>query len=184
MKAESLNNINNSWTLFLDRDGVINIEKENDYILNVTEFQFIDKAPEAISRLSQLVGRTIVVTNQKGIGKGLMTEADLEEIHAFLIDEVEKIGGKIDKIYHCSSVDSDSPCRKPNSGMALSAKNDFPNIDFSKSIMIGNTMSDMRFGRELGMLTVFIFSSKPATSLPHPDIDLVSHSLYEFAKTL
>lgn len=184
MQNDWINEIDKSWTLFLDRDGVINLEKEGDYIRNINEFTFIESAREAIADLSHTFGRVFIVTNQKGIGRGLMSELDLEEIHAYLLNEVEQIGGKIDKIYHCSSVDADSPCRKPNPGMAIQAKKDFPEINFSKSIMIGNTLNDMRFGKTCGMRTVFIKSNKPLPEIPHPDIDIVHISLFSFANGL
>lgn len=184
MKQEWIKQIDKTWALFLDRDGVINVEKEGDYVRNKDEFHFISNAPEAIAQLSRLFGRIVIVTNQKGIGKGLMTEDDLAQIHDHLIQEVEKHGGKIDRIYYCSSIDPGSPCRKPNNGMALQAKHDFPEINFSRSVMIGNTLSDMRFGKSCGMYTVFILSMKPVPALPHTDIDQVEPSLYRFANGL
>lgn len=176
--------IDKSWTLFLDRDGVINIEKEDDYIRTVDEFHFIDQAAEAIARLSTVFGRVVVVTNQKGVGKGLMSPTDLERIHQYMVQTVENAGGHIHKIYACTDTDSASPDRKPNTGMALKAQQDFPEIDFSRSIMVGNTLSDMRFGRQIGMQTVFILSNKPLPELPHTDIDMVYPSLAAFAKAL
>lgn len=184
MHNDWLTHIDKHWTLFLDRDGVINVEKEDDYVRNVSEFQFIDQAAESIATLSRNFGKTIIVTNQKGIGKGLMTEDDLSEIHARLQSEVNENGGKIDRIYHCSSTDPNSPCRKPNTGMAFQAKEDFPDIDFKRSVMVGNTLSDMRFGKACGMYTIFILSNKPLPDIPHPDIDMVLPSLYSFANEL
>ena len=176
--------IDKTWTLFLDRDGVINIEKEDDYIRSVSEFTCIDQAPEAITSLSKRFGKLLIVTNQKGIGKRLMSEADLKEIHDHLIQQVEDLGGRIDKIYYCTDTDAQSPCRKPNTGMALQALKDYPDIDCGRSVMVGNTLSDMRFGKAMGMHTVFILSNKPLPSLPHPDIDMVFPSLDAFAKAL
>ncbi|RYZ62009.1 MAG: histidinol phosphate phosphatase, partial [Chitinophagaceae bacterium] len=74
--------------------------------------------------------------------------------------------------------------RKPNPGMAVQAKKDFPEIDFSKSIMVGNKPSDMRFGRAAGMYTVFLATTNPDQSYPHPDIDLRFNNLAEFAAAL
>ena len=98
--------------------------------------------------------------------------------------EVEIVGGRIDKIYFCTDLDNDSPMRKPNPGMALQARQDFPQIDFSKTIMVGNKPSDMRFGRAAGMFTVFVATTNPETPFPHPDIDLRFSSLKEFAEAL
>lgn len=181
MSIDRMPAIDSSWTLFLDRDGVINIEKENDYIKNFHEFNFLEGAAAAIATLSKHFGKTFVVTNQKGIGKGLMSEQDLAGIHQKMLEEITKAGGKIDQIYFCSDIEPDSPCRKPNTGMAFQAKKDYPDIDFSRSIMVGNTLSDMEFGRTCGMRTIFILSTKPVPELPHPLIDEVYPSLVSFA---
>ena len=73
--------INKDWTLFLDRDGVINKKIENDYVRNWSQFEFIEGVIEALKILRNIFGKIIIVTNQRGIGRGLMTENDLHEIH-------------------------------------------------------------------------------------------------------
>jgi histidinol-phosphate phosphatase family protein len=179
-----LRTIDKSWILFIDRDGVINHEKKEEYILNWREFKFYDGVKESIKDLSLLFGKIIVITNQRGVGKGLMTEFDLDSIHQHMIKQIQNIGGHIDKIYYCTSIDNDHPDRKPNPGMAIRAKEDFPMIEMSRSIMIGNKLSDMRFGRNAGMYTVFVATTHPETEFPHPDIDLRFDSLPAFAKAL
>jgi histidinol-phosphate phosphatase family protein len=176
--------VNSEWTLFLDRDGVINEEKLGEYILHWNYFILSNGVLEVFKRLSNAFGRIIIVTNQKGVGKGLMTQAALDTIHFEMQREVEIVGGRIDRIYACTDLDDDSPMRKPNPGMALQAREDFPGIDFSKSIMVGNKLSDMRFGREARMFTVFVASTNPETPFPHPDIDLRFDSLSQFAKAV
>ncbi|MCU0382039.1 MAG: HAD-IIIA family hydrolase, partial [Chitinophagaceae bacterium] len=101
--------IDRHWTLFLDRDGVINYEKEADYIRTPGEFRLYDGVIEAMARFSARFGYIFVVTNQKGIGKGLMTEQDLRDIHAYMRGLIEPAGGRIDRIYHCSDLDEQSP---------------------------------------------------------------------------
>jgi D-glycero-D-manno-heptose 1,7-bisphosphate phosphatase len=184
MLSEILLEINNEWTLFLDRDGVINLELEDDYIRTPSAFFFLDHVPEAMSIFAGLFGEIFIVTNQKGVGKGLMTEDDLKDIHRYMSHEINHAGGRITRVYYCTSTEDDHPNRKPQPGMALQAKADYPQIDLSKSIMVGNTMSDMAFGRAAGMFTVFIQSSKPMPALPHPAIDAVFPSLYQLAKAL
>jgi len=179
-----LKNIDKSWTLFLDRDGVINHEKENDYIRNRDEFQFYDGVAEAVSALSKHFGRIIITTNQKGIGKDLMTVADLDDIHSKMLSHIEKAGGRIDKIYYCPDLADDSPNRKPNPGMIFQAKNDFPEIDLSRSIIVGNRTSDMNFGRNAGVYTVFVATTHPEVPYPDPKIDLRFNSLFEFANAV
>jgi len=97
---------------------------------------------------------------------------------------IEEAGGRIDAIYFCSDLNEDSPNRKPNPGMGLMAKNDFPEIDFNKAIMIGNTISDMEFGRNLGVHTVFLPTTRPDVDLNDQRIDLVTESLHSFSKLL
>ena len=176
--------IDKSWTIFIDRDGVINHEKKDDYILNSQEFKFFDGVLEAFHQLNSKFGTIIIVTNQRGVGKGLMDEDDLTRIHQFMQSKIENAGGRIDKIYYCTSTDNNHPNRKPNPGMAFRAKADNPAIDFSKSIMIGNKPSDMLFGRNAGMYTVFVATTHPDTAFPHPDIDLRFNSLSDFVKAL
>lgn len=180
----TLSDIDKNWTLFLDRDGVINHEKVEDYIYHYGEFTFYNGALEAIKILSQKFPRIILVTNQKGVGKGLMTEESLQDIHKNMLEEITKAGGRIDAIYYCTALDSNHSHRKPNPGMAFQAKQDFPEIDFSKSLMVGNNISDMEFGRNAGMHTVFVKTTSPDQLLPHPAIDLAFEDLMDFAKAL
>jgi D-glycero-D-manno-heptose 1,7-bisphosphate phosphatase len=171
-----------SWTLFLDRDGVINHRKPEAYVLTPDEFIFNRMAAESIAQLSNIFGRIIIVTNQQGIGKGLMSEDDLQEIHRKLLDKVNEEGGKIDKIYHCPELkEAGSFYRKPMPGMALKAKKEFPEIEFRKSVMVGDTISDMLFGKNLKMITVFIETDKRLISENHKLIDLAFKDLQEFA---
>ena len=179
-----LKTIDQSWTLFLDRDGVINEEKLGEYILHWEYFIFSKGVLDSFRKLSDAFGRIIIVTNQKGVGKGLMTQEALDTIHYEMRREVAIVGGRIDRIYACTDVDDSSPMRKPATGMALQAKKDLPSVDFSKSIMVGNKPGDMRFGRAAGMFTVFVATTNPEVPFPHPDIDLRFDSLQEFAEAL
>jgi histidinol-phosphate phosphatase family protein len=176
--------IDKSYTLFIDRDGVINYEKKESYILNWNEFQFYGNVPSAMKIINEIFGTIVMVTNQKGIGKKLMTTDDLNYIHQNMQLHIESAGGRIDKIYYCSDLDDTSINRKPNPGMAFQAKADYPLIDFSKSFMIGNKLSDMQFGRNAGMNTVYLATTNPEVSFPHPDIDFRFHTLFEFALAL
>ena len=165
----------NSWTLFLDRDGVINERLIGDYVKNPDGFRFIDGVPEALAGLSKIFGLIIIVTNQQGIGKGLMTEEDLRIIHDNMIDGIEEAGGCINKIYHAPHLErDDSSLRKPNTGMALQAQIDFPEIDFHRSVMVGDGLHDMEFGRLLGMLRVFISPDPDPSNLELSDFQFVS----------
>lgn len=173
-----------AWTLFLDRDGVINHEKDQSYIFNYDEFQFYPGTLEALSLLAARFAYIVVVTNQRGVGKGLMTENDLNDIHQKMTAAILAAGGRIDRIYFCDSLDNDHPNRKPNPGMAFEAIKDLPGIDLTRSIMVGNNISDMDFGRNAGMHTVFLRTTSPDQTLPHTSIDLSFDSLLDFAKAL
>jgi len=179
-----LKNIDKEWTLFLDRDGVINYEKKDDYIRNWEEFKFYEGAKDALKILAQKFGKVFVVSNQRGIGKGLMTEDTLNIIHYNMQQEIESHGGRIDGVYYCVAIDAKDPYRKPNPGMAFSAKEDFSEIDLNKAMIAGNKPSDMLFGKNAGIYSIYIASTHPETPFPHPDIDLRFNSLADFAKAL
>src|SRR5207237_5836313 len=117
------------------------------YTLKADDFEFYDGVTEAIKKLSNVFGHLFVVTNQRGVGKKLMTETDLMEIHELMTSSIIQAGGRIDKIYYCTSLDDDHPDRKPNAGMALRAMKDHPAVKKHQSIMVGNNMSDMQFGK-------------------------------------
>jgi D-glycero-D-manno-heptose 1,7-bisphosphate phosphatase len=179
-----LNQIDKTWTLFLDRDGVINYEKQNDYIHSWDEFKFYEGVLIAMKKFSKIFHRIIVVTNQKGVGKGLTKLDDLHSIHANMEKEIKKSGGRIDAVYYCSDLDDNSPFRKPNPGMGLQAVKQFPDIDLAKSIMVGNTISDMEFGRNLGTYTVFLPTTRPEVDQADKHIDAVYDSLLAFAEAI
>ena len=179
-----LKTIDKSWTLFLDRDGVINHEKHMAYVTNYLEFQFYDGVKEALKNLSNCFGRMIVVTNQRGVERMLMTEEDLLGLHKKMLADIEEAGGKIDAIFYCTSLDDAHPDRKPQPGMAYLAKESYPDIDLSKSVMIGNNLSDMQFGRNAGMYTVFVQTTSPDLPLPDPAIDMAFGTLPAFAEHL
>lgn len=134
-------------TLFLDRDGVINRLRPNDYVKCWEEFEFLPGVLQALAQWNLYFKQILVVTNQRGVGKGVMSEDMLQHIHSRMIQEIEANGGRIDKIYYCTALTSEDPNRKPNPGMAYQAKLDFPAIDFSKSILIGDSESDMEFAK-------------------------------------
>jgi histidinol-phosphate phosphatase family protein len=173
--------IDKSWSLFLDRDGVINKRLENDYVKKLEEFEFLEGVPDALRILSGMFGKIFVVTNQQGIGKGLYSENDLNIIHHYMNDEIEKHGGRFDKVYFSPHLASaNHPFRKPGIGMALEAKKDFPEIDLARSIIAGDSISDMQFGRGTGMRTVYIHP----ILIKDPLVDFCFPSLLEFSNFL
>ena len=179
-----LSAIDKTWTLFVDRDGVVNHEKKEDYILNWQEFRFYDGVKDALRQAGDIFGKIYLVSNQRGVGRKLMSEEDLADIHRQMQEEIGAAGGRIDHIYYCTATDNKHPDRKPNPGMAFRAQKDFPGTRLDKAVMIGNKPGDMRFGRNAGMYTVFVATTNPDTPFPHPDIDLRFDSLADFAKAL
>lgn len=177
-------NIDKTWTLFLDRDGVINLHYPNDYVKHWSEFYFLEGALDALNALSLQFKRILIVTNQQGVGKGLMKKSDLEHIHAEMLKEVRKYGGRIHAIYAATDLvaDDHKGMRKPGIGMAKQAKKDFPEIDFKKSIIVGDSVSDMLFGRNAGMKTVFIGDEHKLKGQETELIDFYCESLGTFAK--
>ena len=156
-----IESMDSSWTLFLDRDGVINERIFGGYVTRIDEFIFRKDFIEGIPELSRRFGKIIVVTNQQGVGKGLMSERNLSEIHNYMVDEIRKLGGRIDAVYAATNLKSSLPDRrKPNPYMGLEAQAQFPEIDFSKSLMIGDTDSDIAFGKNLGMKTACLLSQE------------------------
>ena len=175
--------IKNAKYLFLDRDGVINVRLIDDYVKTEKEFEFIEGVLEAFKIFNKHFDKIIVVTNQQGIGKGIMSEEDLSQIHAYMQKEVELASGRIDAIFYCPKLAKENSIdRKPSIGMGLKARKKFKDIRFKDSIMVGDSLSDLVFGKRLKMQCVHI-SSSVKTARKHPKrIDKVFESLIEFAK--
>ena len=145
------------WTLFLDRDGVISNRLPDDYVTLWEDFRFLDGVLEALAIFEKVFGRIIIVSNQQGVGKGLMSPEALDMIDLKMKQAIRDAGGRIDASYYCTHLESENhPDRKPGTGMGLKAKADFPEIDFLRSVMVGDSPSDMEFGKRLGMITVMI----------------------------
>ena len=142
-------------TLFLDRDGVINVKLDGRYVQNANEFEFMPGAIQIITKLSKVFKKILVVTNQQGIGKGIMSIEQLDNLHLYMRGEIEKSGGKIDKIYYCPHLAAKNcSCRKPNSGMIKQAFIDFPDIKREESYLIGDSDSDIEAGNKENIKTV------------------------------
>mgnify|MGYP000976662786 CR=1 FL=1 len=176
--------IDKNWTLFLDRDGVINERLPGDYVKSIEQFKFTEGCLEALAMFARFFHPIIIVTNQQGVGKGLMSLEELENIHNYLISEVSKAGGRIDKIYVSPYLQSERHfTRKPSVGMGIAARKQFKDINFRKSIMAGDSYSDMLFGKRLGMKTVFIGNTEDARKMGtladycYPDLFALANAL-------
>ena len=167
--------------LFLDRDGVINVRKMGGYIVSFSEFRFIEGVFEALRILSCKFQYIFIVTNQQGIGKGLMTDDDFQKLNALMLKDIVSNGGKITKVYYCPSLkEQNDPMRKPSIGMALKAKEEFPLINLEDSFMVGDSMSDMYFGKKAKMHNIFI-DNKTEDDIDNSIIEKTYNSLIQFA---
>ena len=146
-------------TLFLDRDGVINKKLEQRYVTNFDEFVFVKNSDVAIRKLHKIFKRILVVTNQQGIGKGIMTEDDLNLLHLQMQRKLSVDFDLIDKIYFCPCLEVDNcNCRKPKTGMLENAKLDFPDMKIEDSFLVGDSDSDIIAGKKFGLTTIKVSS--------------------------
>lgn len=168
--------------LFLDRDGVINKYIDGGYVCSWDDFEWLPDIKHTLALLSQRYNRIFVVTNQQGVGKGCFSQETLNDIHHRMLSEVSEAGGRIDKVYECVALTSEkSPNRKPNIGMALQAKRDFPEVDFTRSVMVGDALSDMQFGYRAGMRCVYITRNNPVPEQIRDYTDIIVSGLAGFA---
>lgn len=149
--------IGKDWTVFLDRDGVINERLIDDYVKSWDEWDWFPGSLDAIVQLSHEVGRVIVITNQQGIAKGLMTGADLSDIHQNMKEDLRGAGGEIDAVFHCPHGKNEGcNCRKPRTGMYDQARMMFPEINPARSVMVGDSTSDMEWAKNAGIHSVAV----------------------------
>lgn len=137
-------------TLLLDRDGVVNRLIPNDYALSVEDIELNPEFLAEARNIAELFPRIFIVTNQACIGKGRLSAADAERINRFIVDTVAASGGRIDRVYTCPDADKDSPMRKPSTGMADLISADYPEVDYSRAVMVGDSYSDRLFAERLG----------------------------------
>jgi len=146
--------------LFLDRDGVVNIEL--NYLYKVDDFKFIDGIFELCRHYQDLGYIIIVVTNQSGIARGYYNEEDFKKLSAWMLEEFVKEGIEIKKVYHCPhhpDISGECDCRKPKPGMILQAKKEF-DIDLKSSILIGDKERDIEAALEAGIYENYLFDEE------------------------
>ena len=178
MKLDWKNIIHDDWTLFLDRDGVINRRIIGGYVTSWDEFEFLPGVLEAMGIFAERFKYILVITNQQGVGKGLMTMEQVDAIHDRMCLEIEAFNGRIDGILVCPQLASEPDnYRKPSPEMAYMAQEFYPEIDLKKTIMVGDGQTDIEFGHHAGTKTVFIGEENPAA-------DDSFLSLIEFANLL
>ena len=170
-------------TLFMDRDGVVNKQIVGGYVQHISQFVFLDQVAEALQILHKKFVRIVLVTNQQGVGKGLCSMEDVEQVHEYMQSQLRTRGCAFDKIYCCPHLAAENcTCRKPKPGMAFQAQKDFPDIDFSRSLMVGDSLSDIQFAKYAGIPAVHV------GAIRHPEFEEIQKitphhfdSLYDFA---
>ena len=148
--------------LFLDRDGVINID--HFYVHRPEHFHFIEGIFELVSAANRAGYLVIVVTNQAGIGRGYYTEGDFHSLTSWMLDTFKQRGAKVDAVYFCpfhpehgvGDYKRESDCRKPRPGMLLKASKEY-SIDLERSIMVGDKISDIQAGERAGVGRLLYF---------------------------
>lgn len=155
--------------LFLDRDGVINVD--HGYVIKVEDFEFIDGIFKLCASAKRAGFLVIVVTNQAGIGRGYYSELDFKTVTKWMCDQFAAVGADIDGVYHCpyhpehgiGKYKRDSPCRKPAPGMLLDAAREH-SIDMARSILVGDKVSDIQAALAAGVGHRFLFDPLGAKS--------------------
>jgi D-glycero-D-manno-heptose 1,7-bisphosphate phosphatase len=187
--SSSASRISRIRTCFLDRDGVLNRKMpEGKYVTRWGEFEVHPGVVEAIRRLNEADIGIIVVSNQRGIARGLYTAQDVEEIHSRFHDLLMAHGAHVDRFYFCPHDKIGCDCRKPRPGMFHQAQRDFANINADTSVMVGDSLCDIEFARSSGMLSIFIDGEKrhqkPGAEQAASLADLHFHSLPDAVEAL
>ena len=138
-------------TLLLDRDGVINRWLPGDYVDSWEKFSFLPGILESLREWAGHFRRIFLVTNQRGVGKGRMTQEQLETVHARMRSEIAAAGGRIDGIYLCTAVSEDDPRRKPNRGMFDEILAAYPDVRPERTVMLGDSRYDREFAANCGI---------------------------------
>jgi histidinol-phosphate phosphatase family protein len=174
------------WCLFLDRDGVINKQIVGDYVRNWGDFEWLPSARRAFKVLRDWAPCIVVVTNQQGVGKGLMGLDELEDIHQNLRAGLAADGVAIDAIRACPHLESARcVCRKPRPGLVLGWLEEHPDIDRSLSIVVGDSESDVELARQVAKVTGDCAIVRIGRNINHKQVaDATFDSLWSFANAI
>ena len=166
--------------VFLDRDGVINVD--HGYVSTWEQFEFLPGVPEALRELQDAGYLLIVVSNQSGIGRGYYSEADVASLNQAIAQHLEStVGVTLSGFYHCPHHPTEAEgefrrqcdCRKPAPGMIRQAVLDH-GIDVKTSLLVGDKDSDIEAGRAAGVAGLFKVVDSPQTATPTSDVQLVA----------
>jgi D-glycero-D-manno-heptose 1,7-bisphosphate phosphatase len=172
-------------TAFLDRDGTINEPAaKGEYVTSPEEIRLLPGAAEAIRLLGEHGAKVVVVTNQRGIALGKMSEADLRRVNERLVEDLARDGAHLDAILHCPHHEGTCECRKPGTGMFERAAREIEGVELEGAAMVGDTARDIEAGRRLGLTTVRIGSmaaGEPAADHEVADLPAAVHWLIDDA---
>lgn len=143
-------------TLLLDRDGVLNRMLPGDYVKTYDEFEWLPGAREALSEATRKFPRIYIVSNQRGVGRGVMTQKALDTVHSCMLADIEAAGGRIDGIYVSTAVSEEDPRRKPNRGLFDDILCEHPEVAPERMVMIGDSVSDMQFALNCGIHGILV----------------------------
>ncbi len=167
--------------IFLDRDGVINVNRP-DHVKSWDEFIFLPRALDALRQIASSEFAIVVITNQSTIGRGTTSEATVQAIHARMIAEVERAGGRIDAVYFCPHrPDDHCDCRKPQPGMYRRAAREL-NIDLTQSIVIGDAFADIAAAHAIGARPILVLTGRGASQ--HDEMTRNRHTGYIIVEDL
>lgn len=144
--------------LFLDRDGVVNVEK--NYLYKIDDFELMDGILDVCRHYEGQGYLIIIVTNQSGISRGYYTQEDFKHLSEWMVEYFKSLGITLTHIYHCphhETIDGQCDCRKPQPGMFLEAQKDF-DIDMANSVMIGDNERDIEAAMRAGVMTNILLS--------------------------
>lgn len=151
--------------IFIDRDGVINIQKEGSYVTSIEDFKLIPQVVKILKKLQDAGFLLIIITNQSAINRGLLTHEDLDKIHEYMKKQLSNHGIRINQIYYCPHIPEEKcTCRKPGNKLILTAINDYK-IDNSQSWFIGDKNSDMEAAKKSGLQVIKTETNKPKESI-------------------
>jgi D-glycero-D-manno-heptose 1,7-bisphosphate phosphatase len=175
--------------LFLDRDGVINID--HAYVCKTEDFQFVDGIFDLCRHASKLGYLILVITNQAGIGRGYYTEQDFQNLTRWMCGIFKNEGVDIDKVYFCpyhpehgvGKYKMDSPLRKPGPGMILQAEEEF-NLNLAGSVLVGDMGTDIQAGIAAGVGCNLLFRPSNAVHLENSAATAVVGRLTDVTKFL
>lgn len=166
--------------IFLDRDGVI-IENRSAYVRAWSDVAIFGQALSALAKIKDSPYKIIIVTNQSAVGRGIITYETAVEINNRLMEVITQTGGRIDQFYICPHAPQDNcDCRKPKPGLILQAAKDH-NLDLSRSIMIGDALSDIRAAQASAVSRMALVLTGLGTKqdIPKNDINLQNLKVYD-----